>query len=234
MTLPTTINDIEDLYHILEVYPQWREALRRELLTAELVAMPETLAQLVPKIDRLAEQTADNSRLIAENSRQIEENSKQVAENSRQISELRVIADNYTARMARLESDNSELKSLTTEARAADLSYIIAAWLDWEQPIQLNKAELTELVHNQGLTREVRASFIAADLVFHAQDDAGNDAYCAVAISWTVNQYDIDRAERNADLLKRLTGCPCRAAVCGERHERNLNWGNVLWIPRKQ
>ena len=220
MTLPTTINDIEDLYHILEVYPQWREALRRELLTAELVAMPETLAQLVPKIDRLAEQTADYSRLIAEN--------------SRQISELRVIAENYSARMARLESDNSELKSLTTEARAADLSYIIAAWLDWEQPIQLNKAELTELVRNQGLTREVRASFIAADLVFHARDDAGNDVYCAVEISWTVNQYDIDRAERNADLLKRLTGHPCRAAVCGERHEWNLNWGNVLWIPRKQ
>lgn len=145
MTLPTAINDIEDLYHILEVYPQWREALRRQLLTTELIAMPETLAQLAPKIGQLAEQTADKSR---------------------QISEIRVVAENYTARMARLESDNSELKSLTAEARAADLSYIIAAWLDWEQPIQLNKAELTELVHNQGLTREVRASFIAADLVF--------------------------------------------------------------------
>ena len=53
MTLPTTINDIEDLYRILEACPQWREALRRQLLTPELLAMPDTLAQLSLKMDQL-------------------------------------------------------------------------------------------------------------------------------------------------------------------------------------
>lgn len=241
MTLPTNISDIEDLYQVLEAYPHWKQALRRQLLTPELLAMPETLAQLTEQVNRNSRQIADNSQQIARNSEQInrlsgkiDQLTEQLAENSRQLSELRQIGENHTTRMARMESDNSELKSLATEARAGDITYIIAAWLDWEQPIQLNKAELTALTHNKSLARDVRASFIAADLIFQARDNTGKDVYCAVEISWTVNQYDIDRARRNAEILESLTGRPSQAAVCGERYDWHLNWKDVLWIPRQQ
>ena len=112
MTQPTVINDITDLYHILELQPHWREALRNQLLSAELLAMPEQLAQLTVKVDQLIETVAENSRQIAENSRQIAElrrlaadNSRQIEENSRQIAELR----HLTADNSRQIEENSRL-----------------------------------------------------------------------------------------------------------------------------
>ncbi len=119
MTQPTVINDITDLYHILELQPHWREALRNQLLSAELLAMPEQLAQLTVKVDQLIETVAENSRQIAENSRQIAENSRQIAElrhltadNSRQIERnSHLIEENSRgiAELRHLTADNSRL-----------------------------------------------------------------------------------------------------------------------------
>lgn len=276
MTLPTTINDIADLYHILEVNPSWREALRHQLLSAELLAMPEQLTQLAGKIDQLTDQVAENSRQIADNARQIAENSRLIADNSRQINQLsekvdrltetvadnsrqiaensRLIADNslqiaensrqiaeltrtsgnHTSRMTRIESDTATLKSRNLEREAESIAWAAAIALDWTQPVALSKAALAQLVHNRELTKGVRTSFVNADLIFQASDAAGNPAYCAVEISWTINQYDLDRARRNAELLQETTGGPAQAAVYGERYEWDLDWGQVLWLPLEQ
>ena len=262
MTLPTTINDIEDLYRILEAQPHWRESLRRLLLTAEILNMPQQLTQLAEttaensrqiaqlsiKVDQLTETVTENSRQIAENSSQIAENSRliaqlsikvdqlteTVAENSRQIAELRRVAENHTARMTRIEDDTSALKNMATEGNPAELSWIIAAELDWQHPALLDKADLTQLVHNYDLPKDVRTRFIRADLAFRAQDQEGADCYCATEISWTVNQWDIDRARRNAELLAQTTGYSVQAVAYGQRYERDLNWGQVLWVPQER
>ena len=42
----TTINTVDDLIRALDENPEWVEALRARLLTPELLAMPQTLAQL--------------------------------------------------------------------------------------------------------------------------------------------------------------------------------------------
>ena len=102
MTTPTTISDIADLYRIIDEHPHWREALRNQLLGAEILAMPEILAQLAVKVDRLTEVTAENSRRIdqltetvAENSRQIAQLTAATAENSRRIDQLtETVAEN--------------------------------------------------------------------------------------------------------------------------------------------
>lgn len=227
MTLPTTINDIEDLYRILEAQPHWRESLRRQLLIAEILNMPQQLTQL-------AETTAENSWLIAQLSIKVDQLTETVAENSRQITELRRVAENHTARMTRIEDDTSALKNIATEGKPAELSWIIAAELDWQRPPLLDKADLTQLVHNCDLPKDVRTSFIRAELAFRAQDQEGADCYCATEISWTVNQWDIDRARRNAELLAQTTGCLVQAVAYGQRYERDLNWGQVLWVPRKR
>ena len=50
-----TINTIEDLVQILDDNPRWLEAIRARLLTRELLEMPQTLARLDSRMDRLTD-----------------------------------------------------------------------------------------------------------------------------------------------------------------------------------
>ncbi|HID06694.1 MAG TPA: hypothetical protein EYP10_06050 [Armatimonadetes bacterium] len=45
--MPFTVDEFKDLVRILEAHPEWREELRRLLLTDELLRLPEIVCQLV-------------------------------------------------------------------------------------------------------------------------------------------------------------------------------------------
>ena len=51
----TTINTIEDLVQVLDDNPRWLEAIRARLLTREVLEMPQTLARLDGRVDRLTD-----------------------------------------------------------------------------------------------------------------------------------------------------------------------------------
>lgn len=223
MTTPTTISDIADLYRIIDEHPHWREALRNQLLGAEILAMPEILAQLAVKVDRLTEVTAENSRQIAENSRQI-------AENSRQIAELRRSSENQTLRMNRMESDIGELKSMFTEARPEETARDIADLLELSAIALTDREVLHRIAEQLQLPHNIRRSFTRADLVFQAQDRHGIVHWYAAEISWTVAPRDLERSRRNARLLEEATGMPAQAVVCGYRYEENMDWSGVPWL----
>ncbi len=258
MTQPTVINDITDLYHILEQQPHWREALRNQLLSAELLAMPEQLAQLTVKVDQLIETVAENSRQIAENSRQIaelrrlaadnsrqiEENSRLIAENSRhiernshlieensqEITELRRVTENQTYRMNRMESDSGELKGMFAEARPERAAREIADLLELTEVSITDQEALYQFAGQLGLPYNIRRSFTRADLVFQAKDSSGSINWYAVEISWTTAPRDLERARRNAGLLQEATGMPAYAVVCGHRYEEGMDWNGVHWL----
>ena len=279
MTQPTVINDITDLYHILELQPHWREALRNQLLSAELLAMPEQLAQLTVKVDQLIETVAENSRQIAENSRQIAElrrlsadnsrqiernshlieensrgiaelrhltadNSRQieensrliaensllVAENSREIAELRRVTENQTYRMNRMESDSGVLKGMFAEAHPERTAREIADLLELTEVSITNREVLYRFAGQLGLPYNIRRSFTRADLVFQAKDSSGSLNWYAVEISWTTAPRDLERARRNAGLLREATGLPAYAVVCGHRYEEGMDWNGVHWL----
>ena len=251
MTTPPAINDIQDLYNILETHPQWQEALRRQLLTTELLAMPEQLVQLTAntaensrqiaelsaKVDRLAETVAENSRQIAQNSRQIAELSTKVdrlaetvAENSRQIAELSQITRNQTTRMNRMESDMGDLKARFTETDLECLAQDLVDLLDLASIAIVSRATLIQFSRQLQLPVNTRRSFNRADLVCQARDSSGHTTWCAVEISWTVAPRDLERARRNADLLRQATGQPAHAFVAGHRYEEYMDWTNVQWI----
>ena len=57
--------------------------------------------------------------------------------------------------------------------------------------------------------------------------------YVAVEISYTADRRDCDRAERNAQYLARLKGCPAHDAVASFRNDRELqslvDAGKIHW-----
>ena len=262
---PTTINDIADLYRILDERPQWKEALRHQLLGPELLAIPQRLDQLLAGIhelgetvSQLAETAAEHTRQLvelretaAEHTRQLVELRETAAEHTRQLADLREIAAEHTrqladlreiaaehtrqltahtARMNRMESDMSELKGMQADYRPERTCSIIADELQLADPDPLLNAELIRFANRLDLDQATRRSFIRADLAFLAQDQDDAPRYSAVEISWTVGQWDIDRARRNAALIQQATGIPTLAVAAGHRYEENLDWNEVTWV----
>ena len=269
---PTTINDIADLYRILDERPQWKEALRHQLLGPELLAVPhrldqllagihelrQTVSQLGQTVSQLAETAAEHTRQLvelretaAEHTRQLVELRETTAEHTRQLVELREIAaehtrqltahtaelrelrrisENHTTRMNRMESDMGEVKGMLAESRTERTCSLISNALKITDPEPLKTAELIRFADRLDLESSTKDSFIRADLVFLAQDKEDAPRYSAVEISWTVGQWDIDRARRNAALIQRATGIPTLAVAAGHRYEEHLDWNEVTWV----
>lgn len=230
------------------IQEQLNQATALAATTAQTTAENSRLIQeIAVKQDRNAAQIAENSRFMAQLSAKVDHNAEQIAElrqtttelsakvdlNTANIANLVILSRNNLTRMSRIESDSGKLKSLLTEAQADDIMLSVAYRLDWREPVRIHKAELIQLVHNQDINRDLRLSFIEADLVFRAQDPQGHQTCCAVELSWTVNRWDLTRARRNAELLSQITGCPAQAGVYGERYEWHLDWTDVLWFPKQ-
>ena len=261
---PTVINDIADLYRILDEQPQWAEAIRSRILGSELLSVPQRLDQLTEQIHELREIVSQLAATTAENTRQFAELRETAAEHTRQFAELRETAAEHTRqfaelretvsqlavtaeestrhiielcritelqtrRMNRMETDIGKVKGIGAQIRAEQTIAVIADELDLFNPVQVPTAELVNFAHQLKLDRSARSSFIRADLVFLAQDAHQSPVYCAVEVSWTVAHRDLQRARRNAEMLKRATGTAARAVVAGERYEDHLNWTGVAW-----
>ena len=307
MTSSPTINNIVDLYRIIDEQPEWAEALRSRLLGAELLAMPRQLAQLTAETrdlraitEKLAETAAEHtvqlseqsrqlaelttqvkehtvqltelttqvkehtvqltelttqvkehtvqlaelttqvkehtvqlteqSRQIAELTTQVKEHTVQLTEQSRQLTELRRIAENHTARMERIGDDTGNLKGMFAEIQAEKTIVAIAADFDLHDPVLVSQTELMKMALQLGLDPDTRKSFVRADIVFQARDEAGNALYAAVEVSWTADWRDTGRARRNAALLEQATGYPAWSIVAGNRWVNDLDWTGIRWF----
>ena len=198
--------------------------------TRQFVELRETVSQL-------AETAADHTRQLAEQTRQFVELRETVsqlaetaAENTRQLAELRRITTNQTTRMNRMENDMSGVKGMKFEYRIERTCVIVANALELANPEMIPTAELLRFANQLGLEPSTKDSFIQADLVFLGQDQEDTPHYAAVEISWTVGQWDIDRARRNAALIEQATGIPARAGAAGTRCEEQLDWSEVAWV----
>ena len=305
---PIIINDIADLYRLLDQSPQWEEALRNRLLGEKLLRLPEQLAELTGHVAALQqgqaehrEQLAELVRIATENTTQLaelrriveghttlleghttlleghtaqlEEHTAQLKEHTAQFVELRRIVEEHTAllkehtaqfvelrriveghtaqladlsvdvrelrrtaelhtlRMNRMEGDMGGIKGFYAESRADRTMAVICVMLDLEEPRRLYPGDLLAVSRFLGLERATRTSFVDADLVFAAQDAGGVALHCAVEISWTAAQRDLDRARRNAELMGEWSGTANRAFAAGHRYEEGLDWSGVEWVP---
>lgn len=124
MTTAPAINNIADLYRIIDEQPEWGEALRSRLLGAELLAMPRQLAQLTEETralrgvtEKLVETAAEHTLQLAEQSCQLTELRRISETNTEQLAELRRISESHTAQLAELTAQIKEHTLQLTELR---------------------------------------------------------------------------------------------------------------------
>ena len=224
-----------EFLNVIRSDPEARDALRRELLTQELLELPERFAAFVAATERWMEamqRSHEELRQSHEELRQDYHELKQGQDELRQgqdelrqdyhelkqgQDELRQGFDNLTLIVTGMREDLRILKAAhaVTGARRDLIGITLTAGC---LPVrELTGTELYNMLRSQpapDISAGNRESFRNADIVIEAaHEDTGETHYFAVEASFTAQPHDIERAVRNAGYLRRFTGQPSHAVV---------------------
>src|SRR5579884_84893 len=194
-----TVNDFQDLLKVLDQHPEWRDELRRRLLTDELLELPAIVRELAERMDALA------GRMDAL-AGQMDELAKAQAGTEHQLGAL-------VGRVGMLEGSLFEMKF--AERSPAYLSRFA------RRLRRIDASRLADMLDDAAdegrITSAERDDVLLADVVLSGrrrEDDA--EAYYVVEVSAGVRPDDVARARRRADVMAKL-GRPATPIVVGER-----------------
>ena len=212
----TTINNQDDFLEALRNNPQWRDAVRAQILGEELLQLPVRFDAFVEEFETFAKE--QGNRLENVNNLVREQNTR---------------TTNFEERVGRVEGDTSTLKGDFARSQTIQDAQGIASDIGLEFVQTLSTRDLTDMA-GDALPRDIGRSFRNADLVIEATD--GTDTrYIAMEISFTADRRDSDRAIRNAGLITQFTGKPAQAAIGSVRNDREVaeavESGAVYWHP---
>jgi hypothetical protein len=172
--MPFTVEEFHDLVRLLEERPEWRNELRRLLLTDQLLALPEQLAELrvytEQRFQALAAQMAD----------------------------LIQVVQTFATDLGTLKG-----QSLEWEYRTKVYAYFgrIVRRAHVLSPDELT-ALLDDAIENGALSEAQADDVSLADvIVLGRRHSDGAEVFLVVAASWGVGPQDMERAIRRAALL---------------------------------
>ena len=216
--MSTPISSFQDILDAMERDPALRDALRRHILTDELLQVPARLDRIEGDIGAIKDDVAS----LKEGQARLEEGQARLEE-----------------RVGRIGGDVSRLTGNDYESHVADL---IHRFLRRERGIaatvfstQREKSALRALIdeaETQGVIQAWETDDLDhADLVLTIGDGAGG--YLLAEVSVTIQQDDVDRAEARAGLLAKATGGSVTPLAVGVGEEPDLDRRNVqvLLIP---
>ena len=245
------IRTSEDLLRLLRENEEFREAVRRHILSDELIRLPERFAAFAERVETfMAEQQGFNAeeqrhiqRRTAANKeqrqfnaeqRQFNEEQRHINKEQRQFNdemrdfrdEMRQFRTEQRQVNQRLETAIGELRGNVARRLVNDRFDDIVGLFGFYLNSILTRAELSKLLPakpwESDLSYGERRSFLSADLVVEAIDPDDRIHYIAVEASYTADERDTNRVLRNAALLEQLTGQPAYAVVASVRNVREI------------
>ncbi len=207
--MPLQIDDVRDLIRLIRENPEWKAELRREVLSDELLSLPDLVRQNSVDIRDLKDLVAENSRDIRRLIEAVDTMNTQMKEHHEHIASLRgwTLEQQYTKTPTRFLSGQGGLVRKLQVKNPRDLECV------------------EEAVDSGVLSGNEADDIFLLDLVVTGREGRGDEAHdttLAVEISWTIAEKAIVRARRRADGLTKA-GCPSvRAVVAGKTmHERD-------------
>ena len=199
--MTTPINTLEDILNALERDPALREALRRHILTDELLQMPVRLERIEADVstlkDNLTTLTTTVNRIGAD------------------VSMLK--GSDYESHVARLAN-----RFLRRQLGVAATIFSSS---------QRNQAALATLLDDAETRGNINADetdeLDKTDLILTAD---GPTDYILAEISITIQQHDVDRAAHRAALLGKATGQTVTPLAFGAQEEPGLNRHDVQTV----
>jgi cell division protein FtsB len=230
-----TVDDFKDLLEILRTMPEWKEALRRELLGEELLALPGLVRDLVKVVEEMNKRLYRVEQDVAVLKADVAELKADVAELKADVAVLKADVAVLKADVAVLKADVAELKtrvaglevdvgglkgdSLERKYRERPFVYFRRIL---RKPKVLTDSELDDLLSQaqaSGALTEAEVEEISRlDAVVRGRrilDD--RVVHLAVEISARIEGYDVERAVRRAQLLQKIPGIVALPVVAGEQ-----------------
>ena len=223
MALETTGR--REFLRLLEQDADFRTEVRRQLLTAELIELPERLAAFAARVDQRFE--AVDARFDG-----IDQRFEAVDARFDGIDHR---FDRMDTRLQAITDDLGDLKGHAAGRAVRDHAETLPDRLGLAHVATLDRRDLVGLLAPAASEIAVgdRQSFFRADLVVEARAADGSACYVAVEASYTADRRDSDRALRNAGYLTRCTGRPAHAVVASLRNDRDVqalvDKGAVHW-----
>ncbi|MEX0782985.1 MAG: hypothetical protein WD557_10070 [Dehalococcoidia bacterium] len=174
-----TVYDLRDLLKLLREHPEWREEVRREVLTDELLSLPDLVRQ----------------------------NSEDIRALTRSVAALTASMESLSQRVRVLEVDMAEVKWDGLEVWYRLHAEVLAPVRQLRKvsvPAISSLRLLDEAYDSGTLTADQLDSLYAADLLVSGREGRGDearDAILVVEISNTIDQSDLDRAVERAGIL---------------------------------
>jgi hypothetical protein len=236
-----TSTDFHDLVRLVEEHPEWRTELRRLVLTDSLLALPEQVAELRAETNRrfqetnlhlqaltaaqqrteerlaelaIAQQRTDEqvAELRAETERRFQELAIAQQRTDEQVAQLVYVTQTLVTDVGTLKGDMLELRYRN---RAASYLGRIARRIRTLSTDEL-AALLDDAVDQGQLSIADKDEIMLADLVVRGRrHDNDTAVYLLVEVSWSIRQYDVERAVKRAAFLSRL-GTPVLPVVAGQ------------------
>ena len=229
----TSFNDLDGFLRALEQNPQWKEAVRALILGEELLQLPVQFIAFVGRVSAFIDQT---EAFISE---QKQFNAEQKQFNGKMeefVAEQKQFNEAFTRRLTRIEGDMGTFRAFFARSALHSDATGIAIDLGLEYVRIVPQEELTQMTQGAAgriPTNELR-SFRRADLVIEATDGSSTH-YISVEASYTADQRDTDRAQRNARFLTEFTGQTAHPVIASVRNdhyaEQQINSGAVYWLP---
>jgi hypothetical protein len=239
-----SVEDFHDLVRLLEERPEWRADLRRFVLTSELLAMPEQLAELRAETERSFQRMAEaqartDERLAAltEAQKRTDERLDALAQRVEELAEAQARTDAQLAVLSkRMEDmidqmgklmrtvgviidDVGDLKGRNLEADYRTKGHAYFGRLI-RRPHVLSSDELVGIVEDACDRRVL--SLVQAQEIYDAdvivrgkRPTDGAEVYLVVEVSWGVGPHDVERAVERAALFAR-TGALTIPVVAGK------------------
>ena len=189
----TSINNQEDFLRALRDNPEWREAVRAQILGEDLLELPGKFDAFREDMTTFMERTDRRLGLLEDGQKALQDGQKDAS-----------------GRMQKsIRRDLAPIKGFHAQNAAARESRDIARAVNCRQTDLMDRDWLEFLVDNgdaTGVSPGDLASFQKADMVIRARSrENGQTVYLPVEASFTARSHDFDRAARNARLLGQFT-----------------------------
>ncbi len=201
MTTANAINTIEDLTRILRERPEWRDEIRKLVLTDELLTLPQRFSEYAANTDRRLDELTQVVQELAKSLQELTQRFEQYAE----ITNRRV--SNLEGRVGNLEGSHYEAKVvrlLPTRIRHEKVANLNNPQVVY--PVNGNAPALDSLIqialNNGAISHEQMIDLTDADAIIAADDNR----YAVVESSITLAERDINRAIERAALMSIITG----------------------------
>ena len=224
-----TINTADDLIEVLRNDDRMRSAVRRELLTEEVLALPERVDKMVEAQSAMQETQTE----ILGSIQSLQETQTEMLKNIESLTEGQIAATEHRTKLHALHREEHDALHRFRGNYAVDaasrnrfeIAEVFAQLCSVERinVDVLDEAELKTMrdknmgaLNSLGVANKVLSAFPATDLALRVTEMEGGpglEFYVVVEASYTGTSHDIERAAVRTRMLGAITGCKAYAVV---------------------